>query len=301
MSEDRWVKVISNNGHIRGVAVFAEHLVREASQRHKLTGFAADALGEAMISALLLSSYIKGTQRINVNVQTTGLLRQVMVDSWSDGRVRGYVLERSPEDAAAPDTPNRGPWGEGLLSVLRSQPDEKGQPYVGTVPLVTGHLAKDMSYYWLQSEQVPSAVGLCVTQNIDGSGTGPAGGFLVQAMPDATAEEIHTIEAHIQTMPSLAANLIQSQNPMALLAEIFQSTPFLILEEKPLRFECQCSAERVKRALTFVGVSEMRSILKEQGSASMHCDFCAKEYVVQGEELRALIAEADQGSGKKGD
>jgi molecular chaperone Hsp33 len=153
--------------------------------------------------------------------------------------------------------------------------------------LVTGHLAKDLTYYWAQSEQIPSAVGLAVA--LEGERVKAAGGFLVQAMPGAEASEIEAIERHIHEINSLAAEVAADSNPLHLLSQIFQDSTFMIVEERPLEFRCNCSWEKVNRALTLVGAAELKAMLAEDQSASVRCDFCTREYLVDAAGLQKLI------------
>jgi molecular chaperone Hsp33 len=284
VSRDRWVKCISTGGFVRGVAIHATSLVQEMADRHGLSGDAARSMGEAVMGALTIGSYCKSGERVNLNIRGSGCVRQALVDAYPDGRVRGYVTARPEaerEDSAF------GPWGEGVLSVLRTR-NEREQPYIGTVPLITGHLAKDLTFYWHQSEQIPSAVGLAV--NLQDGKVTEAGGFLVQAMPGAPASDVRLIEQHIQEIQSLAAALARDAEPLHLLTQIFQSTAFVVLEETPLRFECSCSLERVTRALTLVGTAELRDILAKDNGASVRCDFCAREYRLDRAVIESLIA-----------
>ncbi len=297
----KWIKCITTQGNVRGVAIEAKDLVQAAADQHKLGEASARALGEALMGTLLIASYCKDHERVNLNIRGSGNIFQALVDAHPDGTARGYVTERQlpepePESAegSLPDdgivfetaTVKPGPWGEGLLSILRTKVEEKEKPYIGTVPLLTGHLAKDLTFYWLQSEQIPSAVGLAVEMK-DGKVVS-AGGFLVQALPGATPAEVQMIEEHI---PGLD---LSDPNPLKILSQIFQSTAFVVLEEKPLSLHCNCSWERVKRALTLVGVAELKSMLAEDGEASVLCDFCAKEYRLNGEAIEALIKNSQQ-------
>ena len=285
----RWVKCISTHGRIRGVAIQATSLAQETCVRHKLHGDAARGMGEALMGSLLIASYCKEGERVNLNIQGDAGFRQALVEAKPDGTARGYLIERDPTSFVA--NPAFGPWGGGTLSVLRTRDREREQPYIGTVPLLTGHLAKDLTFYWAQSEQVPSAVGLAVVVRDDVIVS--AGGFLIQIMPGATAEEVRTVETHINEIQSLAEQLGESGgDPLALLGQIFQSTAFVLLEEKELGFFCNCSMERAHRALSLIGPSELQAILREEDHASVHCDFCAKEYRVGREELEKLIAAA---------
>lgn len=287
---DRWIKIIATAGNIRGVAIQATQLVRSMAELHGVKGHAAQGLGEAAMGALLLSSYTKPGERVNLNIQGSGYVKQALVDAYPDASLRGYVIPRQGEpDLATVEGPDQGPWGTGLLSVLRTKSEDQMQPYIGTVPLVTGHLAKDLTFYWAQSEQVPSAVGLAV--NLEGDVVSSAGGFLIQALPGASAAEVSAIDRHIHDIQSFADQIAKNADPMNLLAMIFQSTAFMILEERPLKFSCGCSWERVQRALTLVGAAELTAMLKDDNRASVRCDFCTKEYEVDADELRRLIGQ----------
>lgn len=290
MRGDHWIKCVSTHGNIRGIAIQATNLVQEMSTRHSLEGIFAQGMGEAAMAAILIASFCKNGERVNLNVQGSGFFKQALVDAYPDGSVRGYVVERNIQFNPLEDM---GPWGTGLLSVLRTKNNEAKQPYIGTVPLLTGHLAKDITFYWMQSEQIPSAVGLVV--NTDQGKVTAAGGFLVQALPGASSQEIALIDHHIQQMHSLEKHVTADSNPLSLLTQIFQSTAFMMIEEKELKFKCNCSWERVERALTLVGPAELKAMLQEDQFATVRCDFCAKEYKVEAATLQKLI-DATSGS-----
>lgn len=289
----QWIKCISTQGSIRGIAIQATQLVRKMAEIHGIRGEASRSLGEAVMGALLIASYCKNGEKVNLNIRGSGNVMQALVDAYPNGAVRGYIVERQiapvPADGVVFEDASRGPWGEGLLSVLRTKRQEHEQPYIGTVPLLTGHLAKDLTFYWVQSEQIPSAMGLAV--NLDAEGVvNAAGGFMVQALPGASFQEVNAIERHIGAMHSLARGLATESDPLILLARIFESTAFMIIEETPLEFRCNCSWERVKRALTLVGATELRAMLAEDQGASVRCDFCGKKYDLDAAGLRELIA-----------
>ena len=288
---DKWIKCIATHGNLRGVAIQATGLVASIAERHGQSGEVVRGLGEAIIAGLLLGSYCKQGDRVNLNIRGTGRYQQALVDAYPDGSVRGYIIERnSTTKTHFGEDPKQGPWGSGLMSVLKTKDNEGSKPYIGTVPLVTGHLAKDLTFYWFQSEQVPSAVGLAV--NMDGDRVSAAGGFLVQALPGASANEVQTIEQHIHELQSLADQLAENADPLHIMSRIFQSTAFIVVEDKPIRFSCNCSWERVRRALYLVGVEELQSMLEEDNHAVVKCDFCSKEYKVDGAELEKMIERA---------
>jgi molecular chaperone Hsp33 len=288
----RWIKCVSTPGSIRGVAIQATDLVRSMAQLHHQEGLAARGLGEAVIAGLLLASHCKPGERINLNIQGSGSFKHALVDADPEGWVRGYLVETPDAQERFAREAEFGPWGGGLLSVLRTKGKEGKQPYVGTVPLVTGFLAKDLSFYWLQSEQIPTAVG--ITVKVEDKQVVAAGGFMIQALPGASPAEVRAIEHHIQDLNPLAEQLSRQADPMALLSQIFQSTAFVLLEERPIVFKCDCSVERVERALVLAGTRELEAMLAEDSKATVRCDFCEKEYEVTREDLARLISRSDK-------
>lgn len=289
--KDLWQKCISRTGTLRGVAISCSELARTLAATHRLAGEPAQAFGEALVAGFILSSYCKAGERMNLNIKGDGGVKQALVDAYADGTIRGYVVPNEESERQDYSTGD-GPWGKGTLSVLRKRDDQAGaEPYVGTVPLVTGHLAKDLTFYWSQSEQVPSAVGIAV--NLDPEGKlASAGGFLVQAMPGATDAEIREIENRVNHMPNLAKDIAAGSEPIAILATIFQDMEFMVLEKKPLKAQCTCSEARMRRALTLVGVEELQAMIDEVGEAVVKCDFCETEYRANADELRKMIEDS---------
>jgi len=300
MGKSKWIKCISTHGNIRGVAIQATQLVREVAERHEATALTAQGLGEAVIGGLLVASYCKAGEHINLNIRGSGHYQQALVDAYPDGSFRGYVVSRDNPFLLRESGEETGPWGAGLLSILRTKPDQDDrQPYIGTVPLLTGHLAKDLTFYWAQSEQVPSSVGIVV--DMRKGKVAAAGGFLIQAMPGASMAEISEIEQHIFDMSDLdgmAKKVSEDADPLMLISGIFQSTAFVVLEDRELKFKCTCSWERVERALSLVGTEELMAMLKEDNRATVKCDFCNKSYEVDAAALQTLIAKTASGSSR---
>ncbi len=284
-TQDRWVKILGTGGTLKATALSAKNVVREASQRHKLSGEHAVALGEALVAALLLASRQRSGGRISISVKGDQILKQVVADGTAEGSVRGFLTCR---DTAAAAVENRGPWGQGLLSVVTLNPGKK-EPYVGTIELTTGFLAKDLTVYLTQSEQIPSAVGLSVNVADNGEILS-AGGFLLEVMPGAQDSDIAAIERNILEMETMASQLGRDPNPVLLLSQIFAEQPFTIMEEKGVNFLCTCSRNRVQRALTLLGPTELQDMIEKDHGASVHCDFCNDEYAFTEAELQALFA-----------
>jgi molecular chaperone Hsp33 len=285
---DIWQKCISQSGTLRGVAVRCTEIARELSKTHDLRGEPSRAFGETLVAGFLLASYCKVGERLNLNIQGDGWAKQALVDAYPDGTIRGYVVPNPDAVVGTLDLTGEGPWGRGVLSVLRKKDMEGTEPYIGTVPLVTGHLAKDLTFYWLQSEQVQSAVGIAVNLNDDGT-LSSAGGFMIQALPGATESELRDIETQVNALGNLAQEIASDRDPVYLLSQIFQNTAFVLLEKKELATTCSCSWERVKRALTLVGTAELRAMIDETGEAVVKCEFCETEYRADRETLQKMI------------
>ncbi len=284
---DKWVKCISSSGTIRAVAIRANETANFMAKRHQLNEIGTKAFTESLIAGLILSSYCKSGEKVNLNIKGSGWCTQAIIDANADAEVRGYVVSRDPAEVKL--AKKIGPWGIGLLSVLRTKTEE-AQPYIGTVPLLTGHLAKDLTFYWLQSEQVQSAVGIEVVMH-EGLVT-HAEGFLIQAMPGATDADILMIEDHLKKLHQFDSESMQRSTPVNLLSYLLEHQSFSLLEEKPIIFKCSCSVERVKRSLTLIGTDELSAMLNESKDVEVMCEFCSEKYVFSTDMIRSLLAEA---------
>jgi molecular chaperone Hsp33 len=283
--KDKWVKCISLTGTIRAVAIDATETVNVLAKRHKLSEAGTIALSEGVIAGLILSSYCKSGEKVNLNIQGSGWCQQAIIDANADAEVRGYIVERPQEEVKLGR--GVGPWGIGLLSVLRTKHDD-AKPYIGTVPLLTGRLAKDLTFYWLQSEQVQTAVGIEVITAEDGS-VSHAEGFLIQAMPGATDTDIQIIEDHLKKLHHFDSTSVIRSTPVHLLSYLLEHQSFSLLEEMPLTLKCPCSFERVNRSLMLVGNEELQGMVKDAKNIEINCDFCSELYVYTPAMISDLI------------
>ncbi|MCM0604599.1 MAG: Hsp33 family molecular chaperone HslO [Xanthomonadaceae bacterium] len=279
-SSSTWVKALLTTGTVSGIAIDATDLTQKAVARH---GFKEDkaiqSFGESVLGALLLASHCKKGEHINLNIRSSGVVFQAVIDAYPDGSVRGYVV---PRESSTPYSigENTGPWGDGLLSVLRTKDISQERPYIGTVPLVTGKLAKDLTFYWAQSEQVPTALGIVV--NVHEGKVHGAHAFMVQALPGASDKDLKWIEDQV-------FHISNQLEPKQALAHLFQNATFSFLETKNLSFKCHCTLGRVERALALVGEVELNSMIENQNGAEVKCDFCSENYIVGKEKLQELI------------
>lgn len=283
-NHDKWVKCISSAGTIRAVAVTATEIANILAERHQTTEIGTIALSEALVAGLLLASYSKGEEKINLNIQASGWCSQAIVDANAEAEIRGYIHERNQKDVQL--AKGVGPWGIGLMSVLRTK-HEEAQPYIGTVPLLTGRLPKDLTFYWLQSEQVQSAVGIQVFW--ENGKVAHAEGFLIQALPGATDDDIRFIEQHLIDLNQFGIDASQRSTPLHLLAYLLENQSFSILEEKKVTLKCPCSIDRVKRSLMLIGQPELQSMLEDQKDVEIICDFCSEKYIIDMPMIESML------------
>jgi molecular chaperone Hsp33 len=281
---DKWLKCISSSGTIRAVAVTVTDIANFMIDRHQTSAIGNIAQSEALVASLILASYSKGEEKINLNIHGSGWCQQAIFDANAEAEVRGYIRERPQEEVHL--AKGVGPWGIGLMSVLRTKHDD-AQPYIGTVPLLTGRLPKDLTFYWHQSEQVQSAVGIDVFWD-EGKIT-LAEGFLIQALPGASAQDIQFIEDHLKKLHQFGSDSTLRGSPVNLLAYLMADQGFNVIEEKQITFKCHCSLERVKRSLMLVGPEEMQSMIDDKKDIDISCDFCSEKYIFDTEMIRTLL------------
>lgn len=300
-TKDRWVKCLSVGGNIRGIVIQATDLVKEINHQHGYEGKQAQAMGEVIVGAFILGSYCKPGERINLQIQSSSEMMRAFADATPEGEVRGFVRKRSEDEILthSSDDDNRGPWGEGMLTVLRafSDPELNQHPFQGTVPLATGHLAKDLTFYWVQSEQIPTAVGIKVSLDSDGKKIKSAGGFMVQVLGGANEEEIKMVEAQINNLDSFSFDIQPDTDPKKLLTKLFQDLTFQVVEEKPLVFKCTCSQDRVEDALMLLSADDIDHAIKDRaGDIEIKCDLCSKHYHIPIDRIKSNVSKRHSNS-----
>lgn len=289
---DYIVRATAGNGSIRAFAATTKDLVQHAREIHHTSPVASAALGRMLTAAAMMGSMLKGDKDLlTLQVRGEGPLQGIVVTSDSKARVKGYVFNPGVE---VPDLiPGKlnvsGAIGNGYMSIIKDI--GMREPYAGKIELVTGEIAEDLTYYFAQSEQTPSAVGLGVLIETDTS-IRRAGGFIIQLMPDATEEMISKLEQKLATIPYVSDLLDMGQTPEDILQMILGDMDLKIVDTIPTTFYCNCTKERVEKALISIGKEELEKIIKEDKKANLHCHFCSKEYDFNEEELIKLLEEA---------
>lgn len=280
------------NGLVRAFAIDSTGVVGELMRRHLTSPVVTAALGRLSTGALLFGAMLKEADHmVTIRIQGDGPAGTLLASANATGGVRGLVANPQPDVDQVRDGKLfvRGAVGtSGFLTVTRDL--GLGQPYVGTVEIVSGEVGEDLAHYLARSEQIPSAVGIGVFVQADGS-VEAAGGYLVQLLPGIDDSQAERIETAIRDLPHPTTMLRSGESPHRILERIF-ADDFQVLDERDVRFECACSRDRAVRAIRMLGsdaVSEMIEEGAERGGAEVICEFCTERYLIPLEELRAML------------
>ena len=287
---DYLVRSIGDKTNILGLACVTTGLVHETSQLHGTSRTASAALGRALTGGLLMGALMKRRQRIALKFEGNGPLKKIIVEADNEGTVRGFV---AVPEADVPSKDGKldvsGLLGnEGTLTVAKDLGLK--EPYRGIVKLHTGEIAEDIAYYFLESEQIPSAVGLGVFVELDGK-VSAAGGFLIQTIPPVEEGLVDRIIKNIQEIPFVTQMIREGKTPEDMLARIFSDIPYHVLGNQELSFRCTCSKERVERALITLGGDELQKFIAEEEETGVTCEYCRTNYRFVRKELEDLLRE----------
>ncbi len=282
-------RAISISGNFFGIACDTTNLVTEACRRHDVGPTAAAALGRALTGAVLLAALLKDDQSVMLKFEGDGPLTKIITEAGYDGWARGYVARPRAEaplregkiDVAA------GLGRAGFLTVTKDIGMKN--KYEGMVRLSTGEIGEDIAYYLAESEQTPSAIGLGVHLQPDGS-IAAAGGFLVQSLPPADAELVANIERQIQGLASITEILRQGKTPGDILAVLFAAIPHRITATTKLIYSCSCTREKMQRAVFSLGNAEINALLDSESGVEVQCEFCRDSYRFAREDLEGMLA-----------
>ena len=284
---DYLVRVIGDKYNVIGMAGVTTELVDEARRLHGTSRTASAALGRALTGGLLMGSLLKRGQRVALKFEGGGPLKKILVEADHDGTVRGFVGVPEAEVPLRDEKLNvAGALGrEGTLTVIKDLGLK--EPYRGIVKLLTGEIAEDIAYYYAESEQIPSALGLGVFVRPGGE-VAAAGGFLIQSLPPSEERDVDRLIENIRKIPSVTDLLRQGKTPEDILAMIFSGMTYHLLGKKDLSLRCTCSRERVERVLITLGSEELNEIIAEKGESDVNCEFCRASYHFTRQELGGL-------------
>ena len=289
---DYIVRATAAQGQIRAFAITSRGIVEYARERHNTSPVATAALGRLLSAGAMMGVMMKGDKDLlTLQIKGTGPIGGITVTADSRARVKGYVHhpdvmlganEKGKLDVA-------GAVGEGMLSVIKDLGMK--EPYVGQTELQTSEIAEDLTYYFATSEQIPSAVGLGVLMEKNNT-VKQAGGFIIQLMPFVEDRIVTCLEERLARVTSVTALLDKGMTPEAVLEEIRGELELEINDRIPAEFACDCSKERVARAIVSIGSKDIREMIKEGKPVEANCHFCSKNYVFSIEDLKKLLQQA---------
>ena len=296
---DRIVRATAAKGSIRLVAVLTTSSSLEAKKRHRLSYLTTSILGRAFSASLLLASSMKIMHgRVTLRIRSDGPLKGLLVDAGRDGKVRGYVGNPDLELDLVKTELNKYSFdfskavGKGYLNVIRDT--GFGEPFTSTVEIVNGNIAEDLASYLYHSEQTPSAV--FIGEKIQNKNIICSGGLIAQVLPKKDTDPllVSLLEERCKEINSFSEDLFKSKdNLLSLIKKIFPDIDDKSISDKSrtqnVGFECKCSKERSINAMKMLDKSELKDILKKEGKAELVCEFCKNKYLINFEELNAMI------------
>lgn len=292
---DYIVRAAADNEHIRAFAATTREMTEKARVAHNSSPVVTAALGRLLTAGAMMGITMKGDNDIlTLQVKGNGAMQGLTVTADSKGHVKGYPVE--PLVLLPPrETDHKldvsGALGRGTLRVIKDMGLK--EPYVGEVDLVTSEIAEDLTYYFAQSEQTPSSVGLGVLMNKDNT-VKEAGGFIIQLMPDVSDATIDRLEENLKSISSVTELLDEGKTPEDILGLLLDGLEMTVLEKVPTEFKCDCSPEKIEKALIATGRDELQSMIDEGKEIEMVCSFCNKKYIVSVEELKRLLNTASE-------
>ena len=288
---DQIIRVLAKNAPVKASVITARDMVERARQIHRTLPVATAALGRTLMAASMMGNQLKEDNgSVTLRIKGDGPLGGITAVADSAGNARGYVLN------PAVDLPLKGPakldvgsavGRDGSLTVIKDL--NLKEPYVGTVPLVSGEIAEDITSYFAESEQIPTACALGVLVDVDQSVL-CAGGYLIQLLPGADDAAISAIERGIARVGPVTEALRGGLDARGLVEQVLSEFELEELSAEPVEYRCYCSRDRVTRALISMGREELEALISEQGRAELTCQFCDKVYHYTKEELEALLA-----------
>lgn len=288
---DQLVRAITKDGMVKAVAVSTRELTERARQIHKTLPVATAALGRTLAACSMMGNALKEDgASLTLRIQGGGPLGILLAVSDNQGNVRGTVDNPAVDLPLRPDGKldvGAAVGSEGTLTVIRDL--NMKDPYVGSVGLLGGEIAEDLAAYFVESEQIPTACGLGVLVDRDQSVLA-AGGYLIQLLPGAGEDVISRVEGGVMAAGAVTGLLSGGAAPEEMLRRVLSDFELEILECTPVTYRCDCSRDRMERALISLGPEELRGIIDQQGGAELTCRFCDNVQTFTKAELETLLA-----------
>ena len=288
---DYIIKATAGKGSVRAFACLSTKTCEEARKAHNTSPVVSVALGRMLSAGLMMGSMMKNDKDLTtLKIEGSGPMKGVLVTADNKGGVKGYPF--NPLVIIPPNSKGKldvaEAIGVGILTVI-SDTGLK-EPYVGQVELISGEIAEDIAYYYASSEQVPSAVALGVLMNKDNT-VKAAGGFIIQLMPGADEEIIEKIEEKIGSIAPVTTLISEGKSPEDILKLILGDLNLEINEKIEAGFRCNCSRERIEKALISIGRKELETMVNENKPIEVGCHFCNKKYNFNVNDIEQILEE----------
>lgn len=284
----------SKNHGIRIFAADTTSMVEEARRLHNTSPVASAALGRALTASSIMGIMMKGdNDKLTLSINGKGPLGTIVCVADSKGTVKGYVsnpLVDIPSRADGKLDVGSAVGINGLVTIIKDMGMK--EPYTGQYPLVNGEIAEDLTAYYAYSEQQPSAIALGVLVDVDYS-IKAAGGFIVQLMPEAEEKDIDILEKNLSQITSVSHLIDDGKTPEDLINLVLKDLEPMIYEKIPVSYKCDCSRERIEKALISIGKKDLDEIIKEDKLAEISCHFCNTVYYFNEAELIDLRKSLD--------
>lgn len=286
---DYIIRATAADNGIRAFAATTRDLVETARAAHNTSPVATAALGRLMTAGVMMGSMLKGEKDLlTLQIKGDGPIGAIIVTADSKGNVKGYVHEPNVllHANAKGKLDVSGAIGHGELCIIRDTGLK--DPYVGRTNLVSGEIAEDLTYYYAVSEQTPSSVGLGVLMSKDNH-VKQAGGMIIQLLPGASEELITALEQKLSEITSITTLLEAGMTPEDILGQILGDFGLDIMDKMPAQFYCNCSKERVEKAVISIGEKDLKELIAEGEDIEVNCHFCNTHYIFTTDELRGLL------------
>lgn len=289
---DYIIRATAAEGQVRAFAATTRDMVEDAKNAHNTSPVATAALGRLLTAGAMMGVMMKGEKDLlTLRIECQGPIQGLLVTSNAQGDVKGYAF--NPDVMLPPSEKGKLDVGKaldlGVLSVIKDIGLK--EPYVGQTILVTSEIAEDLTYYFANSEQVPSSVALGVLMNKDNT-VRQAGGFIIQLLPGASDEIIDKLEQRLGEITSITSLLDAGKTPEEILDYLLGDFGLEILDKIPTRFHCDCEKSRVEKALISVGRRELQEMIDDGKEIEVSCHFCGKLYTFTVDELKEMLEKA---------
>ena len=290
---DYIVRATAADGQIRAFAAYTKDVVEEARRRHNTSPTATVALGQLLTAGTMMGAMMKNDTDIRtLQIRCDGPLGGLTVTADNQGNVKGYAVHPDVDVPVKNGQINVADALDlGVLNVIKDMGLK--EPYVGQTILETSEIAKDLTYYYMNSEQVPSSVGLGVLMNKDNT-VKCAGGFIIQLMPFAEDATIDKLEENLKNVTSVTELLDHGCTPEGLLEALLGNLGIEVLDTLPTQFHCNCSKERVEKAVASVGREDLQAMIDDGEDIEVKCDFCNSTYKYTVDELKEILKESNE-------